>query len=262
METIQLNGFIVNTGYKDILINNGLVDFFSIYNYHSDRYFTKNPLRNVVSFSLNREMFYLKRHKEKYWIFPMGNSPAKKEWDNIEILNMAGFKTMEAVAYGQRITRMGTRLSFIITRSIEGSISLEKYLQGDFKDEKHFTRQQLIKGLASLAKRFHGMGYCHQDFYAGHIFLKGDEIYIIDVQRVLIKKRLRNRWRIKDIAQLNYSLPENIVSNTDRLRFLKYYLGIPELNEKAKTFIRKVQKKTDRIAEHTQRLILKGRFNY
>lgn len=254
-----------NSKYKDIFINNNLVDFNSIYNYHSDEYFTKNPLRNVISFGLNGEIFFLKRH-----ISPVlraqnfcarrtgdiGNSPAKREWDNIFILNKSGFKTMEPVAYGIRTRKIGAGHSFIVTKKLQEAVSLEKYITGTFE------KQKLIKNLAYLARRFHNMGFCHQDFYAGHIFLKKDELYLIDVQRLLQKKKLSNRWRIKDIAQLNYTVPGNIVSTADKLRFIKYYFGISKLDKRSKVFIKKVQNKTKKIARHTQNLISKGKFNY
>lgn len=256
-----MKGLFINSKYRDAFVNNGLVDFFSIYNYHSDKYFSKNPLRNVISFSLNRDTFFLKRHREKYRIWPKGSSPAKREWDNVDILNRSGFKTMEPVAYGQKIPKTGTRLTFIITKKIEGAVSLEKYLKDSFKKADYSTRQRLVRNLAEMAKRFHSMGYCHQDFYAGHIFLGLGELYLIDLQRLLKRKRLRDRWRIKDIAQLNYSVPRDIVSNTERLRFIKYYFGVSNLNKKTKAFIRKIRRKTERISRHTQKLISRGVFS-
>lgn len=248
-----------NSKYKHIFANNNMVDFSSIYNYHSDKYFTKNPLRNVISFALNGEIFFLKRHispHQNFWYGDIGNSPAKREWDNIFILNKAGFKTAEPVAYGTKIPKIGAGYSFIVTKKLQGVVSLEEHITGTFE------KQKLIKDLAYLTKRFHDMGFCHQDFYAGHVFLKKGELYLIDLQRLLQKKKLRNRWRIKDIAQLNYTAPGNIVSGADKLRFIKYYFGISKLDKRSKVFIKKVQNKTKKIARHTQNLISKGKFNY
>lgn len=250
--------------YRDIFANNGLMDFYKIYNYHSDKYFSKNPLRDVVSFKLDDNMFFLKRHKERYRFWNRCNSNAREEWDNIDLLNRAGFETMEPVAYGEKITD-GIMLSFIISKKIEDAISLEEYVLSRYKDEGHCVKNLLIKDLASLAKRFHSMGFCHQDFYTGHIFLKnttdGRKLFLIDVQRLLVKRHLRDRWRIKDIAQLNYSC-RDVVSNKDRIRFLRYYFDIERIDRRARWFVRKVQKKTKKISRHTERLIKKGAFNF
>lgn len=249
--------------YKEVFINNGLTDFYKIYNYHSDKYFTKNPMRDVISFQLGDNIFFLKRHKQRYRFCNRCNSNAKMEWENILILKRAGFDTMEPVAYGEMVTG-GFMLSFIITKKIEDAISLEEYILKKYKDDGYISRNLLIKDLASLARRFHGMGFCHRDFYAGHIFFKntmdGNRFFLIDVQRLLVKKRLRLRWRIKDIAQLNYSC-RDIVGPKDKIRFIKYYFDVEKIDRRIRSFIRKVQEKTKRISRHTERLIQKGVFN-
>lgn len=262
MEAVELNGLFINSKYKDTFVKSGLVDFYSIYNFQSDKYFTKNPSRDVISFSLDECTFFLKRHRERYWILPGGSSPAEREWKNIDVLNKSGFRTNEPVVYGQKIPQKGRRLSFIITKKIEGAVSLEKYILSAFKNEGYNSRQKIIKTLAEFAKRFHSMGFCHQDFYAGHIFLGEGRLYLIDVQRLLKKKMLRDRWRLKDIAQLNYSVPKDIIGNTERIRFLKFYFGVSKLDRKVKLFIKKLQRKTEKISRHTQKLIARGRFNY
>jgi hypothetical protein len=59
---------------------------------------------------------------------------------------------------------------------------------------------------------------------------------------------------VKDLAALNYSADETIITRTDRLRFISYYQGEERLNANTKRLIKKTIKKTDRIRSHNQKL--------
>jgi len=247
--------------YKDIFKRNNLINFKSIFNYESSDYFTKNPIRNVIRFSLENERFYLKRHIEKYYLWPRNKSNAKKEWDNILLLNKSGFKTPEAVAWGESFSKKRTTKSFIITKEIEDALSLEKVVLPN--NRARFNKSIILEKLALLTSRFHNMGFCHQDFYAGHIFLRNDNIYLIDVQRVFRQKKLKLRWKIKDLAQLNYSVNSlKLIGIKDRIRFIKIYFNVSRINKEIKNIIYKIIKKTNKIDKHTRKLIKRGAFSY
>jgi len=87
----------------------------------------------------------------------------------------------------------------------------------------HFTTR-----LADLVATLHGAGYVHRDLYASHVFLNergGDfELYLIDLARMFSPRCRRFRWRVKDLAQLKYSMPSLwTVAHWDD--FLAKYLG-------------------------------------
>ena len=64
---------------------------------------------------------------------------------------------------------------------------------------------------------------------------------------------LGGQYRVKDIAQLHYSAPAKYFSKTDRLRFLRAYLGRGKLNAGDKNFARRVDTKAMRMAKHDAR---------
>jgi heptose I phosphotransferase len=103
----------------------------------------------------------------------------------------------------------------------------------------------LTYDVADLARKFHQLGYNHRDFYCCHFFVKETEparyqIHLIDLQRVEHRKHLRRRWIVKDLAQLAYSAPREQISCSDKLAFIKRYLGVVKLRPQDKRLIRQV----------------------
>jgi hypothetical protein len=94
----------------------------------------------------------------------------------------------------------------------------------------------------------------HQDFYLGHLMRPMNdpdgELCVIDLGRVRQRENLGRRWIIKDLAQLDYSA--RFVSRSDRLRFLRAYLG-RDLQDRDDDFIRRIRRKSARIARHARK---------
>jgi hypothetical protein len=108
--------------------------------------------------------------------------------------------------------------------------------------------------LAVFINNFHGINYCHRDLYFSHIFYDGkSKFYLIDLSRVFKPLVFRQRFRIKDIAQVHYSAPAKHFSNTDRLRFYLDYTGHKKLTSKDKVFIYKVINRARRMARHDKK---------
>lgn len=110
------------------------------------------------------------------------------------------------------------------------------------------SRRRFTAELATLVRRFHAAGWRHRDLYLCHVFVDeaagGLQLSLIDLQRVFRPRWRRERWRIKDLAQLHYSSLAHPFSRTDRLRFLLDYLGCRRLTATHKSLIRRVQRKT------------------
>src|SRR6185436_18432553 len=84
---------------------------------------------------------------------------------------------------------------------------------------------------------FHGQGFVHRDLYLSHGFLdpvvieteeqgspREPAFSLIDLQRVFKPKWYCRRWVIKDLAALNISTPGDIISQSERFRFLCRYV--------------------------------------
>ena len=76
---------------------------------------------------------------------------------------------------------------------------------------------------------------------------------IVDLHRADKRVHVPERWKVKDIAALNYSAPRKTISRSDRLRFLKTYLGTERLGETGKRFALKVLKKTEKMIKHNRK---------
>ncbi len=116
------------------------------------------------------------------------------------------------------------------------------------------AKVELISRLAGLIQKMHACGFNHRDLYLCHILRDGrGNLYIVDLHRVQRRAAVPERWLVKDIAALNYSAPADIISRTNRLRFLKTYLGTDRLTARDKRFALKVLKKTQKMVEHNKR---------
>jgi heptose I phosphotransferase len=203
---------------------------------------------------------YLKKHRVRTWssllravlgIGP-GETAARAEVQNVECLTSHGIEVMRVVAYGEKLHRNGLLESFLLTEELEGYTDLRCFLLcrfGSRQSQPGAARdrdlERLIRQVADVARRFHEAGYNHRDFYCCHFFVKqsapGDfDIRLIDLQRVQRRRRFRRRWLIKDLAQLAWSAPRSRVKCTQRLAFIRHYLGVRKLAAADKALIRKV----------------------
>ena len=76
------------------------------------------------------------------------------------------------------------------------------------------------------------------------------QIYLADLHRVDQRRKVRLRWKVKDLAALNYSADTCSITRTDRLRFLEHYYGEEKLTAHLKAVTKKVMRKTDKIRSH------------
>ena len=74
----------------------------------------------------------------------------------------------------------------------------------------------------------HQGGFNNRDFNATHILLYYEsgsdtpELALFDMQSFETNK-IRFRWKIKSLARLNYSLPDEIFNQQDRINILLFY---------------------------------------
>ena len=182
-------------------------------------------------------------------------APGIIEFRNITLLEKSGFPVMDVVACGEKKNSGLFGESFIMTEQIPGAEPLDDYCKNKLAPlltgEKLLRKRAIIKELGELIRRFHAFGFNHRDLYLCHVFIRHNNdqpvLYIIDLQRMQKRKARRRRWLVKDIAQLNYSSRFAGITDRDRMRFLRSYLGGNKISDAKKSFIRKVIAKTNRI---------------
>ncbi len=201
--------------------------------------------RRTLRFQFEGRRYFAKIHQGVGWgeIFKnllVGKLPilgAANEWCAVAKLNECGIKTMTTVGFATRGWNPARRESFILTEALEDTISLED-LCADWPKNAPSKRvkQKLIDALARIAKKMHGCGVCHRDFYICHFLLHNaqdfidgtqvqPELSLIDLHRALNRRSLSQRWVVKDVAGLYFSALHIGLSQRDFLRFVRAYSG-------------------------------------
>jgi len=265
------NGIIVNREAAELLAKNNLLDFDAVM--RCDRGTTVKQvgvLRSTVRMELKdndgEAGVYLKRYRRGGIKCLAGMAPrgtAMDEWSNILVFHRLGIPTMIPLAAGMRKTGPAQCESFLITRELEGIERLDHYLAREMirplTSSQVADKRQLIKELAVLVRRMHASGINHRDLYLCHLLVQraadaARAIYVADLHRADRRSRVRTRWKVKDLAALNYSADLQCFTRTDRLRFLRHYGDGGGTSPSLKPFIRKVLRKTEKIRIHDGKL--------
>ncbi|HYD33486.1 MAG TPA: lipopolysaccharide core heptose(I) kinase RfaP [Methylophilaceae bacterium] len=195
--------------------------------------------RRTLRFSANGRSYFVKQHFGVGWkeIFKnllnlrMPILSAATEVRAIRKLDQLGIPTTPLVAYGCRGRNPASIESFVITEDLGNIISLET-LCGEWlrhPPEAVFKRR-LLRAVAELARKFHENGLNHRDFYICHLCLDKEQLdegdiylYLIDLHRVGIRKKIKVADRMKDLAALYFSAMDIGLTARDYLRFLSIY---------------------------------------
>ena len=199
------------------------------------------PGRVTLRFEHGGQAFFLKRHTGVGWreIFKellqvrLPVLGAMNEWRALERLRAINVPSLQPVACGEQGWNPATRKSFLITRELEDTISLEELvLNWRNLDNFMLIKRRVIRQVAMLARRIHGHGLNHRDMYICHLHIKkswlsnpeGDPIlFVIDLHRAQIRSKVPVRWLVKDIASLYFSSMDAGLTHRDYLRFVKQY---------------------------------------
>lgn len=182
---------------------------------------------------------------------------AENEWRAIERLETIGIPTMRLAGYGRRGRNPAHSESFIITEELQPTVSLEDYCRDwPASPPAPALKRALIRRVAQIARALHIHGISHRDLYICHFLLDtavaplDDEgrlarLFLIDLHRAAQHRRLKRRWRVKDIAGLFFSSLDIGLTRGDRLRFIASYSDRPwrEALHREKRFWRQVERR-------------------
>ena len=226
---------------------------------------TRRRTRLTVTDSQGRtHELYLKRYGPRRWWRRLGKftSPARREFGAIRRVRQAGVPTMQALVMGEECPLMDGR-SFLVVTAVPGD-SLEREGSQCFTSSDKMMVGIVTRMLADVVRQLHDSDMVHRDLYACHVFLHSKypvtmygvedgkiELALIDLARVFIPRLRKFRWRVKDLAQLHYSMPSSWVEK-DWRRFLLYYLG-PERAGQLDRWQRAIVRKSESIRRHQRR---------
>jgi heptose I phosphotransferase len=261
---------------NDVFLNK---DFMSFLDHHSLKTFedfmglegtiAKSVVkeRSTQRVNLGRRTIYLKKHAfvgiretlENLLRFRLPRG-ALNEWRGILAFHAKGIPTMIPISAGRKSFLWGLKEeSFLLTADLGDASRLDYFLQEQFaapcRGEQLQRRRRILAKLADLTHKMHVSGINHRDYYLCHIFIdKEEELYVIDLHRVDIRKKVGRRWLVKDLAALLFSSLELPITWGERLAFYKRYRRINQLSPADKDLIRRVIRKCARIARHTEKM--------
>lgn len=262
LSATSTRSFRTNAAFESFLHYNRIASARSLYE------MTSEPVKNILkergtsriflknSASGPETEFYIKRYlrpsikdrvKCALSLKPVFGSGAIHEWNALCAFHRAGLNTMTPVAAG-----------FFANKTCNLTLGIKDYVRASelFRNELQTDperRRNLITKIAEYAARMHCAGLAHQDFYLVHLFIKPDEnddIYLIDLQRVIMQKHLARRWIIKDLAQIHFSLAPFLSAGEIAL-FQQTYRTIHPVHPKIWCT---VEKKALRIKQHAEKL--------
>lgn len=211
------------------------------------RIFRDKEGRRTLRFELDGRGYFLKLHEGVGWGEIVKNLlqlrlpviGASNEYHAIRALEKLSIDTLSVAAYGRRGINPATQLSFLITDELVAVESLEDFCGRWPQQPPGFAlKRALILRLADMARRLHGAGINHRDFYLCHFLLDvatpvtaanlhAHPLYLMDLHRAQIRARVPRRWRIKDLGGLYYSALHIGLTRRDVLRFMRAYSQLP-----------------------------------
>jgi len=211
--------------------------------------FREHKHRRTVRVVLDGRAYFVKIHGHTSLLEILKNAfrarwpvlTAKNERDAIRRLTSLGIPTMRIAGYGCRGRPPGRLNSFIITDALDGTTSLEEISAAwcGLAGRARFRFQRVvIAEVGRIARTLHRNGLNHRDFYLCHFLLADRDwsqwspaqplkIHIIDLHRAQCRRRVPQRWVVKDLAGLLFSSLDAGLTSRDYLRFLEEYDGRP-----------------------------------
>ena len=138
--------------------------------------------------------------------------------------------------------------SYVVTKKVKGCIDLAKYLLQEERVTDTQERRRVIDSLGKLTRKIHDQGILQNDLALNNFLIVEDpssepRLFFSDFEKVKLLKVIPDNVRFKGLAKLNRV--GNMVSLSERLRFLKAYLcSEPAERKRLHELLRTIQKET------------------
>ena len=168
-------------------------------------------------------------------------SSARREWRKAAEVAGRGIPTVKPIACQEEFRGGIVSDSYFVSETLAGVCSLEQAVVERFNGpsigELARTRRRIIEGVARFAAKVHLAGIRHNDFHAGNILLRLDDLdsdgpppadhlafYLIDLPGVRFSGPLGWEAARKNLIVLNSEWSER-TSKMERWRFWRTYLA-------------------------------------
>jgi Lipopolysaccharide kinase (Kdo/WaaP) family len=196
---------------------------------------------------------------------PLRFSPARRAWESGHALLRRGLDTPRPLVVVDRMHR-GARSSYLLTEAIEDAIPLAEFLRrsacGPARSDNRAAIARRGRRLALQLRQLHASGFDHRDLKFPNLLTSvhpgNPRVWLLDLEGLRRWRRLPRRRAWQNLSRLSASsLTVAGITNSDRLRFLKAYLGDlfgREWKNWWRTIDRLVQRKIERNLRHQRPL--------
>jgi heptose I phosphotransferase len=196
--------------------------------------------RSTRRLQLQGKTYYLKLHMGIGWPEIIKNwlslkAPvlgARNEFLACRLLQQQAIAAPEVVAFAESSDPPWSRKSFVLMAALEDMEDLETVsLRWARMPPSGLELRTLTMQVADIARRLHGAGVVHRDFYICHLLRRQHDpqapLAVLDLHRALLFAQVPERWRLRDLAALLFSTLELPISQRTWLRFIRVYTGQP-----------------------------------
>lgn len=238
---VEFEKFLINKDYLSFLIDSSFLKEIKNFNKLEDKFplifSRKKRYRTVKAFRLDSLEIFVKKYEKNL-------RESENEWKNILLLWKKGFPTSVPIFFYKEKS-----FSLVGTKKISGILCLEIIKQDPSKTSK------IVKLIANFLGKLHKEKLFHQDCYLNHFYidLEKEEVYILDVSRVMYKPIFSFYYQVKDLAQIKFSFFKYFGDRFQDLwkSFLEEYSCFHKLNNFKNLLI---MLKFYRIKAHTKNL--------
>jgi hypothetical protein len=195
----------------------------------------QGPHRIVYRVDLGHEVVYIKHNllpDRRAWFRQMVRpSKARMEYHRAVAVAARAVPTVEPLAVGERQALLGAGDSYLVTRDLHDTETLNSFLASKLvplePQRRARVRQRLARALGRLVARLHDAGIRHHDLHAANILVRlgaDDEpcLFLIDLHAVHIGRPLARAASIDNLVIFaRWFVPR--VSRADRLHFWRTY---------------------------------------
>ncbi len=206
----------------------------------------------------NKQNYFLKFHGPVGWkeilknliLFKPPIIGAKQEYLALSLMHQLGINGPKVKFYHSKGFNPSNKSSFLITKELKDTISLEDFfVEGRQKSLSFVQKNNLLYSVAKITRELHQSGINHRDLYLCHYHLEINtdfnqiDLSLIDLHRAQIRKKVPERWLVKDIGGLYHSAIQFGLTERDCYRFLMIYFNcsLRELFSKHQNFLEKAR---------------------
>lgn len=214
-----------------------------------------NKVRKVFKFVSSTGSMIVKHFLPKsplkslwYWFY---GPQWRKEWKNLQEMALKGIAAPDPLFMAER-RRMGLPWEGMVAFSeITGASNLrEAFDQGGGRVEA------LLEELGCFVAQVHHKGVVHRDLHYDNVFVKqGDgptKFFLLDFHRVKVQRAVRDRERVRNLAQLLGSI-RNGIEKDYRDLFIEAYLNASGMKVSKKNLLSKIERLERRMAWRRER---------